>query len=38
MGKTKGTRGKNLVCVISAAVVDQPVHTQIYSRVRAQTR
>jgi hypothetical protein len=35
LAKTKGIRGKNLMCVIVAAVTDLPVRTQICSRVYA---
>ena len=38
MGSHKSPRGKNLVCVISAAVSGQAVQTQIYSRLRAQAQ
>lgn len=38
MGHGKSLRGKNLVCVISAAISGQAVQTQIYSRLRADAQ
>jgi hypothetical protein len=38
VAKGKAPKGRNLVCVIGAAVIDQPVRTEIYSRVTAHTR
>ncbi len=38
MDPGKPLHGKNLVCVISAAVSGQAVQTQIYSRLRAQAQ
>ncbi len=38
MGPGKALRGKNLVCVISAAISGQAVQTQIYSRLRAEAQ
>ena len=38
MSPGKPSHGKNLVCVISAAVSGQAVQTQIYSRLRAQAQ
>src|SRR4030067_1097445 len=36
--KRKGIRGKTYMCVVSAAVVDLPVATQIYSRIYASVK
>jgi len=37
-GSAKASRGKDLVCVISAAVTGEPVQTRIYSRLYAPVR
>jgi hypothetical protein len=38
VAKGKATRGQNLTCVISASVMDQPVHTEVYSHIRTRAR
>ena len=38
MERAKGLRGRNFMCIVSAAVVDQSVRTQIYSRLYVNAR
>jgi hypothetical protein len=38
LARAKGLKGKNLMCVVSAAVSDLPVKARIYSRIYASAR
>ncbi|MBI1797422.1 MAG: hypothetical protein HYR74_10270 [Candidatus Eisenbacteria bacterium] len=38
MSGGKSLKGRNLMCIISAAVTDQPVRTQIYTRIYTHVR